>query len=228
MNLFKIIKEINGNNQTLKQKLKNIKNLFQYYYRLEKGISNKTIFLSEDWNSKESKKIAKVFENIDCIIIEKDLTKNIKNFLRKLELKNRIDFKEKKDFLQVGINTLFIQEPFIGLWTTGKATFYLPINNKFKNKIIIEIFSVIPTIVTIGQEGITLGKISMKKIQSKRIELPLHVTNENIVELLAFGCDITEHVKLLKYDKLTNLKNRESLSAEIKTNKKFFISCIRL
>ena len=53
MNFLKIINEIDTNNLTLKQKLKNIKNLIQYYYRLEKGIFSKTIFESENFDSNE-------------------------------------------------------------------------------------------------------------------------------------------------------------------------------
>ncbi len=45
---------------------------------------------------------------------------------------------------------------------------------------------------------------------------PIKDENDDITEILAFGNDVTEYIKLLKYDRLTNLKNRESLRAEIK------------
>ena len=183
MDFLKIINEINTNNLTPKQKLNNIKNLILYFFRLEKGILNKTIFQSENFHPNESERLISILDNIDYKIIEEILTRNTKIFLKNLKLKNKIDFNEKRDFLQVGINTVFVHEPFKGLWTTGKATFYLPISNNTMNHCTIEIFSIIPTTIIIGQDGTTLEKINVKKIQTKRIQLPLKVTNEHIIEL---------------------------------------------
>jgi len=183
MSFFQIIGEINKNNPTLKQKLINIKELIQYYYRLEKGISNKSIFQSQNFNSVESKKLSNILESIDQKFIENFLTNNIKIFLRKLELKNKIEFKDKRDFLQVGMNTIFIQEPFKGLWTTGKATFYFPIDKKLKNNLTIEVFSIVPTVVIIGQERKILQKVPIKKFHTKKIQLPLNKVEDDIVEL---------------------------------------------
>lgn len=183
MNFLKIIKEINTNNFTLEQKIKSIKNLIQYYYRLEKGILSKTIFQSENFDSSESDRLISTLDNRDYQIIKQILTENTKNILRNLELKKKIDFSLKKDFLQVGINTVYIHEPFKGLWTTGKATFYLPISKNSQNNLTIEIFSIIPTTVIIGQNEKILKKIPIKKIQTKKIELPLDITENNIFEL---------------------------------------------
>ena len=52
---------------------------------------------------------------------------------------------------------------------------------------------------------------------------PIKDENEKIVEILSFGNNVTDHVKLLKYDKLTNLKNRESLRLEIQKNRHYII-----
>ena len=183
MNFLKIINEINSNNLSFGQKINNIKKLFQYYYRLEKGISSKTIFQSEKIDSQESEKLVNVLDNIDYKIIEEILSGNTKKFLQKLKLKNKIDFKDKRDFLQVGMNTVFIKEPFKGLWTTGKATFYLPTVKNLMHYLTIEIFSIIPTTIIIGQEKNILKKITIKKIQTKKIELPLDKIDSNIVEL---------------------------------------------
>ena len=50
---------------------------------------------------------------------------------------------------------------------------------------------------------------------------PIKDENENIIEILSFGNDVTDHIKLLKYDKLTSLKNRESLRLEIQKNRHY-------
>ena len=183
MNFLKIINEINANNSTFKQKFNNIKNLILYYFRLEKGISSKTIFHSEDFDSEEPARLTNILKNSDYEIIEKVITENTKIFLRDLKLKNKIDFKEKRDFLQVGINTVFIHEPFNGLWTTGKATFYLPILKNVNNNCILEIFSIIPTIIIIGYGGTTLKKVPIKKLQTKRIQLSLNNIDDDVIEL---------------------------------------------
>ena len=183
MNFLKIIKEINSDNHTLGQKFNSIKNLIQFYYRLEKGILNKTVFQPKNFDSNESERLISTLDKIDYQIIENILTRNTKKILRKLELKNKIYFNEKKDFLQVGINTIFINEPFKGLWTTGKATFFLPISKNVENNLTVEVFSFIPTTIIIGHDGTTLKKIPIKKIQTKRIQLPLNITDDDIIEL---------------------------------------------
>lgn len=57
---------------------------------------------------------------------------------------------------------------------------------------------------------------------------PVKDDENNIVEVLAFGNDVTEHVKLLKYDKLTSLKNRESLREEIQKNRHYVTIIVNL
>lgn len=210
MSVFKIIREINENNPTLKQKLINIWKLMTYYYRLERGISNKSIFQSEEFNSKEDKKISNMLDSIDKIFIEQFLTDNIKLFLKKFELKNKIEFTEKKDFLQVGMNTVLIHEPFKGLWTTGKATFYLPISKK-DNKLILEIFSVIPNTIIVGQDGNKLRTIPINKLQTKTIDLPLKNTENKVVEIFV---DVE---KRWRPNVITNKSNEIPMGVNIKS-----------
>ena len=50
---------------------------------------------------------------------------------------------------------------------------------------------------------------------------PIKNDQDQITEILSFGNNVTDHIKLLKYDKLTNLKNRESLRLEIKKDKHY-------
>jgi len=57
---------------------------------------------------------------------------------------------------------------------------------------------------------------------------PIRDNNNEITEIVAFGNDITDYIKLLKYDKLTNLKNRESLRAEIQTNQHYIAVVVNL
>ena len=52
---------------------------------------------------------------------------------------------------------------------------------------------------------------------------PLKNDQDQITEILSFGNNVTDHIKLLKYDKLTGLKNRESLRLEIKKDKHYAI-----
>lgn len=49
-----------------------------------------------------------------------------------------------------------------------------------------------------------------------------------VIEILSLGKDITDHIKLLKYDKLTSLKNRESLRAEIQKSKHYIMVIVNL
>lgn len=211
MKFLKIIMELNSNSITIKQKLSNIKNLIQYYYRLERGIASKNIFESQDFNNSESDKLISSLDNTDFQIIEKIFTRNTKNILGKFKLKNKIKFNEKRDFLQVGMNTVFIHEPFKGLWTTGKATFFLPISEKRTNNLTIEIFSIIPTTIIIGQDTKILKKISIKKIQTKKIQLSLNKTDNNIVELFV---DVT---KRWRPNIITRTSNEIPMGVNIKS-----------
>lgn len=183
LDFIKIVKNATRDRLTIEEKLTSIKNLIQGYFRLEKGILNKTIYQSMNFDSNESKTITKTLEEFDYQIIKEILTKNTKKILRKFELKRTLDFNEKKDFLQVGMNTIFINGPFRGLWTTGKATFFLPISRNKSNNLKLEIFSLIPTTIIIGNDEKILKKILIKKFQTKKIDVLIDKINDEIIEL---------------------------------------------
>ena len=188
MEYLKIIKEFNKNNVSLKSKFNLIKNLILYFIRLEKAIYDNTIFSKEKSTVNSINKLFDAFDNNDYQIIDEVLTKNTKNFLKQFKLKNTLDFQNEKDFLQIGINTILLSQPVRGLWNTGKATFYLPILKNKENYLILEIFSIIPNKIFVGQEKRLLETIEIKQFQTLRIELPLVVMEVSMSALL---CNLT-------------------------------------
>lgn len=177
LNFLKTIIDCNKN--TIQQNFHSVKNLIIYYFRLKRGLINKTIFVSKNNDLEQTRNYFEILNSSNNELIKE----NIKKYLNKIKIVNKIDFSKKSDFLQVGMNTLFIHEPIEGLWTTGKATFYLPIIKDKVRYLKVEIFSVIPTKIIIGQEKQILKVIKVKEIQTKVVSLLLNDTKDNIVEI---------------------------------------------
>jgi len=94
-------------------------------------------------------------------------------FLQKNDLLKNLEFDKKIGFEQVGINTIYVGKPVVGLWTTGKANFFLPTKKNCVNTLVIEITTVPPLNVRIGFEGKTLKTIKMPKLATKTIEIKI-------------------------------------------------------
>ena len=170
------LKNVINSDASFKQKCNNLQNFIKYYINLQKGIRDKSIFALTTSESKDLLELQKELST-EKKLLEEVFSKNVKSFLEKQVLKKKIEFFSKEDFLQAGLNSIFLEEPIRSIWTTGKALFYLPTNNKSR-KVKCQIFSLIPTSVCIKFENISSKKILISKLSTKKIELDIIQNSE--------------------------------------------------
>lgn len=194
-------------------KVKTFIHYFKFYRNLSAGLKSKEIYHEKESQDKKFKELLLEFDENDWNLIETIQNENIVKFLQKNQLSKILDFDKKNGFDQVGINTIFVGKPVVGLWTTGKATFFLPTNNNSRNNLLIEITSVPPVNVTIGFDGKIVKKIKMPKLTTKIIEIK--ISSKDIKKTIS---EIFILADKLWYPKIV-LGTRESILVGIKVNK---------
>jgi len=179
-----------------------IKKLFSYvsyYYNLNRGIYSNKIYHNIENQNKEYIDFIQSLKKEDFELFDRLFSKDIKKFLSKTRLLEKLEFDKKIGLSQVGYNTIFIDEPNFGLWTTGRATFYIPTKKEKINKIVIELFAVPPLKVTIGLENLDLQTIEMKKLSKKKIEILVEspIVTDTISELFV-NTDVLWYPEILR------------------------------
>ena len=167
----KIIKDSHSNEDKLLKKIKTIVNLAKYYNNLQRGIKSKKIYLNSKTQNQEIENFFEEFKNDDLSLVNKLFKEEVAEFLKKRGLINHIDLDRKTGIKQVGLNTIYVEKPISGFWTTGKASFFIPTKKEIKNKITIELYSIPPLNVTIGFENVPLRTIHMSKLSTKKVEV---------------------------------------------------------
>jgi len=170
---------------TLKQengilaKFNAILKLWKYYNNLRKGLTSGKIY---HFKPKQNPLISEIINNLkedDLKLLDFLFKNDIEDFLSKKKLKSHLDFEQKINSLQRGYNTIFVEKPTSGLWTTGKATFYIPTKKEFRNKIAIKFHSIPPIQVTIYFEKKNVRTFNIQKLSTKEVDFvlePSHIT----------------------------------------------------
>lgn len=161
------------NNNEKSFKLKDIFRLLSYYKNFQNGLKNGKIYHElKTQNTKVEELISKFSDN-DLNLINTLFKMDVKNYLRTKKLCSKLDFDKRQASNQIGFNTVFIEKPIKGLWTTGKSTFYLPTKKGLQNKITIKLFSIAPVNVVIGFDGKEYKTLSIPKLSTKILEIRL-------------------------------------------------------
>lgn len=179
-----------------------IKKLFSYasyYYNLNHGICSNKIYHNIENQNKEYINFLHGLKKEDFELFDILFNKNIKKFLSETRPLEKLEFDKKIGLSQVGYNTMFIDEPNFGLWTTGRATFYIPTKKEKINRIIVELFAVPPVKVTVGLENFVLQTVEMKKLSKKNIEILVKspIVTDTISELFV-NTDVLWYPEILR------------------------------
>ena len=185
LDLFKkILDDTSEQNRNFLEKLTQLFHLLKFYKNFRKGLSSKEIFHELPTQNQH---ITAIVNNLqkDSKLIDKLFTTDVKKFLNTQKLEKNIDFDKRKNSIQIGLNTIYVDKPISGLWTTGMATFYIPTRTDLNNNLSITLRSITPLKVDIGFNKIKLKTLFMPKLSTKTVDLhiPSQKINESVSEI---------------------------------------------
>ena len=166
--LLKTIINVLKEDKSFSSQIKNLISFTKYYIKLQEGIKSKKIYHSINNQDPSLEKLLDDLNVQDFKLIDELFHKDVKNFLKGRELKQHLDFDDENCSLQIGQNTLYTEKPIIGVWTTGKAIFYIPISKKENNRVSIELRSIVPLQVTVGFENKEVTTYEMPQLATKK------------------------------------------------------------
>lgn len=162
-------------------KISTLFRFIKYYYNLQIGLRSGRIYhLLKNQNVEVESLINKISKQ-DLELIDTILGQSIKKMLTKTKISTDLDFTKKTGYSQLGYNSIYVDKPIAGFWTTGKATYYIPTKPGNTNRIMLEIFSIPPLQVTIGFENEIVRVLSVSALTTKKIEIildPNKITTE--------------------------------------------------
>lgn len=156
-----------------KIKVKTAISFLKYYNNLTKALKSNQIYHNLESQNENFSDLLDCLKKDDLDFIQSTFKRNMIEFLKKNKLQTFLEFDKKTGFEQIGFNTIFVGNPVVGLWTTGKSTFFLPTKKDSHNKIIFEITSVPPLEVRVGFEGKEMKRIQMQKLSTKTLEFDI-------------------------------------------------------
>lgn len=166
--LLKTIINVLKEDKSFSSQIKNLISFTKYYIKLQEGIKSKKIYHSINNQDPSLEKLLDDLNVQDFKLIDELFHKDVKNFLKGRELKQHLDFDDENCSLQIGQNTLYTEKPITGVWTTGKAIFYIPISKKENNRVSIELRSIVPLQVTVGFENKEVTTYEMPQLATKK------------------------------------------------------------
>jgi len=166
--LLKTIIDVLKEDKSFSSQIKNLISFTKYYIMLQEGIKSKKIYHSINNQDPSLEKLLDDLNVQDFKLIDELFHKDVKNFLKGRELKQHLDFDDENCSLQIGQNTLYTEKPITGVWTTGKAIFYIPISKKENNRVSIELRSIVPLQVTVGFENKEVTTYEMPQLATKK------------------------------------------------------------
>lgn len=166
--LLKTIIDVLKEDKSFSSQIKNLISFTKYYIKLQEGIKSKKIYHSINNQDPSLEKLLDDLNVQDFKLIDELFHKDVKNFLKGRELKQHLNFDDENCSLQIGQNTLYTEKPITGVWTTGKAIFYIPISKKENNRVSIELRSIAPLQVTVGFENKEVTTYEMPQLATKK------------------------------------------------------------
>jgi len=130
------------------------------------------IYHELEYQQKEFVNFYQKLKNEDLELFHNLFSQKPKNFLLSNKLETNLDFSQKKGMSQVGFNVISVENPN-SLWTTGKATFFIPTKKDKNNTLILKLASVPSVNVYIGINSSVLRKISIPEVTTKEIKIPI-------------------------------------------------------
>ncbi|HSB57695.1 MAG TPA: hypothetical protein VLD38_07800 [Nitrosopumilaceae archaeon] len=169
--IIRTIRDILSEKVSVVNRCKNLIKFGRYYKNLLVGISSGEVYHELENQNQILLGLTHDLTQKDLDLIDILFRKDVKAFLEKRKLETHLDFSKKFVTNQIGYNTIYIDKPTAGLWTTGIATFFIPTKIGLTNKIIIEFSSVPPMTVSLGFEKKIWQNIRLKKLETKKVEL---------------------------------------------------------
>lgn len=166
---LKIIKDVLGQNLTLKNKIKKLCEYYSYYRNLKNSLQDESLYSELEGQNEKITKLMNEFSEDDYLLINKLFNNEIKDFLKKQKLEKNLNFTKTRNFFQVGPNFVFVEEPVKALWTTGKGFLYMPTKPDSDNSFEIELFSIPPLNVEIGFENNIIKNLNFSSLVYKKI-----------------------------------------------------------
>ena len=172
------------------QKLKELVKFVKYYKNFSRGVASGKIYHQFKVQNPQIIELIDQLKPEDMELIDKLFKKDIQNFLGNKKLKSHLDFDKKIGLDQIGYNTMYVDKPITGLWTTGKATFFIPTKKESRNKVSIEFQSIAPIQVTIGFEKKDVKNFNMVKLATKKVYFVIEQTQiKNKVSEISISTD---------------------------------------
>jgi len=178
--ISKIIQNALKQEDSLLGKFKAITKLLSFYNNLSKGLTSGKIYHTKIKQNPLVSEIINTLREDDLKLLDLLFKKDIVDFLSTKKLKSHLDFEQKINSTQIGFNTIFIEKPISDLWTTGKATFYIPTKKEFSNKVSIKFHSIPPIQVMIEFEKKNVKTFNIQKLSTKEVSFvlePSMITN---------------------------------------------------
>jgi hypothetical protein len=179
-----IYKIITAKNLNFIEKVNELKKYYKYYQNFKNSFKQGTLYSNSKNQNQLHENFIKQIDSKDIELLNHIFNNDVKDWLKKMKIKENLEFNEKEDFLQVGIGTIFVEKPISMILTTGKAIFYLPFKDQKHSKIIIDCFGIAPLKATITCERsikeFEIGMFSRKTIEIKVEELDIV---DNILEI---------------------------------------------
>jgi len=180
----KIINDITNTDQNFFQKIGNLLNLLKFYINFQKGLKSGKLFHEIPEQNRSLNEITLSMKK-ESDLLEQIFRKDVKNFLKTKKLNQHLDFENRNSSDQIGMNTIYVDKPINGLWTTGVASFFLPTDPKFNNKILINFRSIPPLTITIRFEKNFEKTVQILKLTTKKVEIviPPEKISDTVSEL---------------------------------------------
>ncbi|QUC64791.1 hypothetical protein NsoK4_00435 [Nitrosopumilus sp. K4] len=172
--MYKVVMEFLKSKKNLQEKIKDLFLLLSYYRNLLHGIKTMKIYHLIASQNNRIEQLTKSLSEQDYELIDLLLQKNVKTFLQTQKLENSLNFDKRDSSIQIGQNTIFVEKPIRGLWTTGKSTFFMPIIPNRINKIQMTFFSIAPLSVTVSFDGVSNKQIDFQKLSTRTVDFSLN------------------------------------------------------
>lgn len=180
--IIKILRDfIQRKDKTRIYKIKTIYRLIKHFFNLLEGLRTSKIYHSVPTQHRDLQNLFEKLTNSDLELFRILFKENVEKFLQKNPLVTNLDFDKKIGLSQIGYNCIYVSDPVPGFWTTGRSTFYIPTKKGMRNKIILNMLSIVPLGITIGFEDVVLEMLNMSILETRRMEIevePAKITKD--------------------------------------------------
>ena len=167
-----------------KEKFQSTKKHLSEYLALKKTVSSGKIYHNLEQQNQEVIKLSHLIDKENFKIKEVE-EKNIRKFLQKQKLESNIDFTSTKNFIQVGLNMILVEEPIRSLWNTGNGTIYMPVKENLENQFEIKAISIPPVEIRVNVSDKQVLHHNLDTLQTKllRFTIGKDLITDTIVKL---------------------------------------------